>query len=530
MPATGSSRLLLFPAALLLATALPAPAAAARPLDPGSTFTSGLDLERLPEDGFLAVWQRDATEHLPFGPDTCVHREAVGAQFDHAGILVEGPQPLTFEGETENPSALRVAAAPLRSAWFPVVAYTTAAGLKVADLSGFEVRSPTLVSSCTVHHFDLVTRGLSFWLVWSETCDSHRIRARPIDLDGSPSGPAVTLVEERLAGPAHGFAATLSPAGGLFVAWVERESEGFGDGRRVVAARFRADGSRETPVRAVSGLLLSSSSPGDSIAVARVVASATPVFDHRMVVSWRDEEGAIRLRSFSTDLEPLVEIPVAAGAGARGTGQILDASSFGPLVVAWEPSGDGTGVPACPLRAFDEDLRPLGAPVGLGTDCDAPADLAFADLTTMPLAAWQVSDLPVSVCARTEIAVVHPPGLEPAPQGPPIESPAFPGFVFHARIGGDEPNPRFGAEEPDCLPETVCVSGALPGRTEVLLRIVGPKPNGFLWPTIVRFTTSQVEVWIEQLATGEVRYYRLDGSTPGSEDLDGLFDRDGFQP
>jgi hypothetical protein len=249
-----------------------------------------------------------------------------------------------------------------------------------------------------------------------------------------------------------------------------------------------------------------------------------------MVVSWRDEEGAIRLRSFSTDLEPLVEIPVAAGAGARGTGQILDASSFGSLVVAWESSGDGTSVPACPLRAFDSDLQPLGAPVGLGTDCDAPADLAFVDLTTTPLAAWQVSDLPVSVCARTEIAVVHPPGLEPAPQGPPIESPEFPGFVFNVRIGGDEPAPRVGTEEPDCLPETVCVSGALPGRTEVLMRIVGPKPNGFLWPTLVRFTTSQVEVWIRQLSTGETRYYRLDGSTPGSEDLDGLFDREGFPP
>jgi hypothetical protein len=294
MPTVGSSLLRL----------LPAPSSAARPLDPGSTFTSGLDLERLPEGGFLAVWQRDATEHLPFGPDTCVHREAVAAQFDDAGIPVEGPQPLTFEGETENPSALRVAAAPLRSAWFPVVAYTTAAGLKVADLSGFTVRSPTLVSSCSVHHFDLLASGLDIVLVWSESCDGHRIRARPIDLDGRPRGPAVTLVEERLAGPAHAFAAILSPLDGLFVAWVERESEDFGDGRRVVAARFRTDGSRETPVRTVSGLLLSSSSPEDSIAVARVVASATPVFDARnvsptwsMTSSWVPWPCTMRCRS-----------------------------------------------------------------------------------------------------------------------------------------------------------------------------------------------------------------------------------------
>jgi len=116
------------------------------------------------------------------------------------------------------------------------------------------------------------------------------------------------------------------------------------------------------------------------------------------------------------------------------------------------------------------------------------------------------------------------------PPGPGFTSAELPGFRFWVRIGGDEPEPRIGAPEPLCIPETACVSGALPGRTEVLLRIVGPKPNGYLWPNVVRFTTSAVEVWIEQLATGERRYYLLEGASPGSSELDGFFDRTGFLP
>lgn len=77
--------------------------------------------------------------------------------------------------------------------------------------------------------------------------------------------------------------------------------------------------------------------------------------------------------------------------------------------------------------------------------------------------------------------------------------------------------------------ETVCASGALPGRSEVLVRVVGPKPNGYLRPTFVRFTTSMVEVWVERTATGEVRYYRLAPTVPGGDELEAGFDRFGFE-
>lgn len=83
-------------------------------------------------------------------------------------------------------------------------------------------------------------------------------------------------------------------------------------------------------------------------------------------------------------------------------------------------------------------------------------------------------------------------------------------------------------QEAVCIEETLCLSAALPGRSEVFLRIVGPKPNGRLWPTFVKFTTSTVEVWIEQVSTGEAKYYRIEGAAPGRDDLTGLFDREEF--
>jgi ELWxxDGT repeat protein len=108
-----------------------------------------------------------------------------------------------------------------------------------------------------------------------------------------------------------------------------------------------------------------------------------------------------------------------------------------------------------------------------------------------------------------------------------ILAPEYPDFRFWVRISaGDQVLPA--RREPLCIPETVCVSGALPGRSELFLRIVGPRDNGFWWPILVRFTTSRVDVWIEQTSTGVLQHYVLDAATPGSSDLDGLFDRRGF--
>lgn len=107
---------------------------------------------------------------------------------------------------------------------------------------------------------------------------------------------------------------------------------------------------------------------------------------------------------------------------------------------------------------------------------------------------------------------------------------AVPGFRVKVRIdqGGGATIP--GTKAPVCIPETICVAGALPARAELFVRMVGPKPNGRLWPTLVKFSTSRIEVWIQQLSTGELRYYELRGASPGVDELPGLFDRSGFLP
>jgi hypothetical protein len=140
-----------------------------------------------------------------------------------------------------------------------------------------------------------------------------------------------------------------------------------------------------------------------------------------------------------------------------------------------------------------------------------------------------IDDTQTAVVAKLSFAVTDA-GTPPVPDGEYLESPAVPGFRFKVRISDSVGGERPGTMEADCLPEAVCASGALPGRSEVLLRVVGPKPNGRLWPTFVRFTTATVEIWAEKVDTGETKYYRLDGLVPGSEDLEGRVDREGFEP
>jgi hypothetical protein len=106
---------------------------------------------------------------------------------------------------------------------------------------------------------------------------------------------------------------------------------------------------------------------------------------------------------------------------------------------------------------------------------------------------------------------------------------AIPNFRFMVRIFNTT-TPTAGTMENDCIPETLCVSGAVPGRSEVFVRVVGPRPNGYLWPTLVRFTPSRVEVDVQQISTGITKTYVLPAIPADSDDLSGLQDRTGFMP
>lgn len=112
------------------------------------------------------------------------------------------------------------------------------------------------------------------------------------------------------------------------------------------------------------------------------------------------------------------------------------------------------------------------------------------------------------------------------PAGAWLTTSQLPGYRFKVRINGA----AAGTQVTDCVPETLCVAGALPTRTELFLRVIGPRPNGFLWTQVVRFSTSRLEVWVERTATSEVRYYDLPAISAESDVLPGLVDKTAFAP
>ena len=116
----------------------------------------------------------------------------------------------------------------------------------------------------------------------------------------------------------------------------------------------------------------------------------------------------------------------------------------------------------------------------------------------------------------------------PIPDGWVVTS-AIPGFGFQFRItpAGGAPSP---AQLAGCFAETLCVSGAVPKRGEAYLKIIGPRPNGFLWVQIARFTPSQVEFWVLSQKTGQINYYNLEPVGPEGSNVSGLQDREAFLP
>lgn len=167
----------------------------------------------------------------------------------------------------------------------------------------------------------------------------------------------------------------------------------------------------------------------------------------------------------------------------------------------------------------------------------ADRDLWFSDGSRD--AAWRAAELPYSVDGSLALAdrllfyTPHParlafmmslPVTAPAPQtGAWMESASVPGFRFKVQVDG-----KLGRQEPSCMARTLCASGAVPGRSEVFLRVAGPKSNGRLWSTMVKLTPSAAEVWVQQTSTGTLRHYRLNGSGPNGSTLTGILDRAGF--
>jgi ELWxxDGT repeat protein len=165
-------------------------------------------------------------------------------------------------------------------------------------------------------------------------------------------------------------------------------------------------------------------------------------------------------------------------------------------------------------------VQRIGTISNLGRGFSLPGRVVFFELAPSIEPFHKLWALPI-----TAPPVPPPP---PPPAGSWVTSGEVPGFRVKARItAGAAVQPV--RQEP-CIVDTICLSGAVRGRPELFVRVVGPRPNGYLWPTLVRFTTSTVEVWIEQVKTGTIRYYELEGVAPNSSELNGLVDRQGFLP
>lgn len=122
---------------------------------------------------------------------------------------------------------------------------------------------------------------------------------------------------------------------------------------------------------------------------------------------------------------------------------------------------------------------------------------------------------------RTEVSLVPPPPATGA-----FTSDEFPGYQFWVRFAGT----KIGVADEDCLPLTICVAAAPGSRIETFLRIVGPKPDGFLWFAVAKFNLPKTEIWAQQLSSGKLNYYLLPAVTESESEIPGFVDKRAFLP
>lgn len=180
------------------------------------------------------------------------------------------------------------------------------------------------------------------------------------------------------------------------------------------------------------------------------------------------------------------------------------------------------------LILFDPDVNVVAE-----DDDSGPGDAAqIVFLIDETSADWSVTPTPLDIGVTGPYTL----NLECTPPAPPPPSdgfftdPQYPDFRFKVDIEPPGQPAIEGTRLADCQEDTVCVAGAVADRAELFIRILGPRGNGFLWPTLVRFTPSKVTAQIKQVSSGEIQTYVLDAVGPTDDDLPGVQDRTGFLP
>lgn len=262
---------------------------------------------------------------------------------------------------------------------------------------------------------------------------------------------------------------------------------------RITAGNRVAAGIQESDCLGES-LCVSAALPGRSELFVRLIGPRPNGFLWTNLVRFTPSRVEVWAEQISTGKINYYDLPALPRENTELTG-LVDKEAF--LLAA------SSGLMEPSIRAHSLGLSGM-APLDLGP----PDSASVFEPTTPPQSASHVGESPKATTFTSEV---------------------FPGYGFTVRISsGNEEQPV--QVESDCLPETICVSGALPGRSELFLRIIGPRPNGFLWTNLVRFTTSRVEVEIEQLATGDIKTYVLDEVPRQSDQLPGRVDKEAFLP
>jgi hypothetical protein len=238
----------------------------------------------------------------------------------------------------------------------------------------------------------------------------------------------------------------------------------------------------------------------------------------------------IRMRAFGPAGEPVgVEHAVNPGTPGDHVAPDIALTAEGIVWVGWttpgnlNPSGDGFES-VLSLRPFDLAGNALAGAQDV-------AQAGFAVLTGGrggALVTWRSGPGGSTVLGF----VVGPAGGQSGPPSAPfaIEGAELTDFRAWVRFSPRDFAASWGTPLEPCLAQALCTAGLLPTRAEVIVRVIGPSANGFLWPQIVRFTTDPAEVWVQRKASGEVRYYALPAGDPGTEVLTGRVDRHGFRP
>jgi len=479
-------------------------------------------------NGYFALWFELPIDEL--GPG-----QLLGQRFDGSDLAVGTPRPIgtgaTPSGPFQKDIQVRRQGGRLLAVWRRHNAPTQNVFARFLNAQGAPTSPVRSIGTAIPEPaVALLDSGRSL-VVWQDAdLAAGRLVGRTLDPNGALS-PLLFLAD----GSAHGPALGADAQDRFLVVWQD----------------FRA---ADAPSFDLLGRWLDSDGrPTGAPFVVTHNATSDPALavwaDGRSAVAWsicsdrfQTDDCVVRLRRFDADGQPLgPSVRLSPDDGRGHTDAEMAIGPDGTLFVGWQACpADLQGNPAqCRFDAvaFDQDGHRLATatPVVVAGE---PVRRRVVALTDDFLVSWySFNAQPDGVFVQRyrftpepEEPPPPPPADPPPPAGvAPLTSPELPGFRFWVEIG-DAGNTAPGAMEPACLPETICVSGALPGRSEVFLRVVGPKPNGYLWPTLVKFTTSRVQIWIEQVSTGMVQYYELEGAAPGSSDLPGLFDRMGFQP